>query len=99
MQRQRLNRDGVKSQGAYMEPAADGNWVAYADAAELERRLALALAEVQKWRSGRDPDGPTFERFFYTQAWSCDDGHAVRAAMAATDADPVLKAMIEKGSA
>jgi len=51
MERQRLNRDGVKSQGAYMEPAADGNWVTYSDAAA---QLAAKDAEIAALKANRD---------------------------------------------
>lgn len=100
MERQRLNRHQGK--GAYMEPAADGNWVAYSDAADLllmhtreieklNARLALAVAEVRAWRGWFDAERTIElnEPLMYQDAVN---------ARAATDADPVLRAMVEKGS-
>lgn len=64
--------------------------------ADLTRRLALAVAEVQMARTWvadqKTHDGAVFATYGeYSPEYM--------AARAATDADPVLRAMIEKGSA
>ena len=60
--------------GAFMAAADDGPWVRLADAqaafdaanqraTETERRLALAVAELAKWREGHDADNDDHGQF------------------------------------
>ena len=97
---QRYSCDG------YMDQTDDGAWVEHSDAAaliaakdaeiaELNRRLALAVAEVRSWRACK---GFTNERVFWAAAWSWEDGNCVLSTRSSTDADPVLREMVEKGS-
>lgn len=96
MQRHKLIREG-----AYLEENDEGNWVLHSDAAsqiaELERRLALAVAEVKAWRQAdlrhdwiRDNTAGGVAATREVDNLICE--------MNATDADLVLRAMIEKGS-
>lgn len=86
--------------GNYMRKLEHGDWVPHSDAAaqlaakdaeiaNLTRRLALAVAEVKAWRSTHVRNRC---RLLGEPCKRCD-------AVDATDADPVLRAMIEKGSA
>lgn len=100
MERAKLNYEHGK--GARMEPHADGQWVLHSDAAaqlaakdaeiaNLTRRLALAVAEVRAWRQLADA------RFKGRTMYDGDQFTDARSAIAATDADPVLRAMIGGG--
>ena len=71
---------------------------------DATRRLALAVAEVAKWREGHnagsDDHGPFIvyaDDVTPCEEEMCEYMKQLDAARAATDADPVLRAMIEKG--
>ena len=73
------------------------------DLDDTTRRLALAVAEVKAWRAFRkiQTDGlATTDADAVIAAFAyADTLSGVDDARAATDADPVLRAMVEKGSA
>lgn len=100
---QRYDYDAALMEGRVrvkFRECAIGDWVKHADAqaaidaaneraTEAERRLALAVAEVQTWRWSKKPNPTNGE----VKQWQL----AVINARRATDADPVLAKMIGGG--